>query len=173
MYPHTKKLYVMKKITIFYWAATGLFAIFMLMSAIPDMFSQKEAVDFFAKMNMPAYLLPFLGIAKALGVIAILVPGYSRIKEWAYAGLVFDLIGATYCLAASGQQVSGWIFMAAPLALAFTSYWLNHKRNKELINLLTRHRHTKRLPTPLSQPFFIPLEKSTSYSLKNRAKFKL
>ena len=118
----------MKKITVFYWAATGLFAIFMLMSAIPDILSQKEAIDFFAKMNMPAYLLPFLGIAKVLGVIAILIPGYFRIKEWAYAGLVFDLVGATYCIAASGQRSAGLTFMLVPLVFAFISYVLYHKR---------------------------------------------
>ena len=43
---------------------------------------------------MPAYLISFLSIAKILGVIAILIPGFPRIKEWAYAGLMFDLIGA-------------------------------------------------------------------------------
>ena len=117
----------MKKTKIFYWVSTLLFAAFMLMSALPNVLSQKEAVDMFAKMSLPAYLLPFLGIAKILGAIAIVIPGYPRIKEWAYAGLVFDLLGATYSIVASGQS-KGVIFMAVPIAVAFISYFFYHKR---------------------------------------------
>jgi uncharacterized membrane protein YphA (DoxX/SURF4 family) len=117
----------MKKTKILYWVFTGLFAAFMLMSAIPDIFSQQIAVDGFNKMDMPTYLLPFLGIAKALGVIAILIPGYPRIKEWAYAGLIFDLIGATYAIISSGET-NGVAFMIVPFVLAILSYIYYHKK---------------------------------------------
>jgi DoxX-like family len=53
---------------------------------------------------MPAYLIPFLSIAKLLGVIAILVPGYPRIKEWAYAGLLYDLMGLPIVTILRGKQ---------------------------------------------------------------------
>ncbi|SDJ85721.1 DoxX-like family protein [Catalinimonas alkaloidigena] len=118
----------MKKITILYWAFTGLFAFMMFGSAVPDALSVEMAQEGFKSMNMPTYLLPFLGIAKMLGVIAILVPGFPRIKEWAYAGLVFDLLGATYSIIASGQPVASWAFMALPLSLAAASYYFYHKR---------------------------------------------
>ena len=118
----------MKKLKILYWVFTGLFAAFMLSSAIPDIFTTKEAAEQFAKMQVPYYLLPFLGFAKVLGVIAILIPGNARIKEWAYAGLVIDLIGATYCIAASGLPASNWGFMIVPLTLAAISYRLYHKK---------------------------------------------
>ena len=118
----------MKKTKIFYWIFTSLFAFLMLGSAIPDIFSAQVAVEGFKQMDMPAYLLPFLGIAKLLGVVAILLPGYSRIKEWAYAGLIFDLVGATYSIIASGQATANWIFMVLPLALAAASYIFYHKR---------------------------------------------
>lgn len=121
----------MKKTKVLYWVFTGLFAAFMLMSAIPDIFSIQIAKDGFAKMDMPLYLLPFLGIAKALGVVAIVVPGYPRIKEWAYAGLIFDLIGATYAIVSSGQAVNedgGVIFMIIPITLAILSYIYYHKK---------------------------------------------
>ncbi|MEJ7685145.1 MAG: DoxX family protein [Segetibacter sp.] len=72
----------------------------------------------------------FSGIAKTLGVIAILIPGYPRIKEWAYAGLVFDLLGATYSIIASGQPAGNWMFMAIPLILAACSYTWYHKKLK-------------------------------------------
>lgn len=120
----------MKKIKIFYWVFNGLFAFLMLGSAIPDIFSQPIAIEGFQKMGMPTYLLPFLGIAKLLGVIAILVPGNSRIKEWAYAGLVFDLLGATYSIWASGHPVSNWVGMLLPVALSVLAYIFYHKKLK-------------------------------------------
>ncbi len=119
-----------KKTKIIYWIFTGLFAFMMLGSAIPDIFSVQVAVEGFQKMGMPVYLLPFLGIAKTLGVIAIVIPGYPRIKEWAYAGLVFDLLGATYSIIASGQPAGNWMFMAIPLILAAGSYTWYHKKLK-------------------------------------------
>src|SRR5688500_6281856 len=118
----------MKKTKIIYWIFTSLFAFLMLGSAIPDIFSAQIAVDGFKQMGMPAYLLPFLGVAKLLGVVAILIPGYTRIKEWAYAGLIFDLVGATYSIIASGQPTASWIFMALPLLLAAGSYIFYHKK---------------------------------------------
>jgi hypothetical protein len=118
----------MKKTKITYWVFTGLFGFLMLGSALPDIFSARVAVDGFAKMGYPAYLVPFLGIAKLLGVLAILIPGnYPRIKEWAYAGLLFDLIGATYSILSNGQPAGDWGFMALPLILAFGSYIFYHK----------------------------------------------
>ena len=118
----------MKKTKIIYWIFTSLFAFLMLGSAIPDIFSVPVAVEGFQKMGMPVYLLPFLGIAKTLGVIAILIPGYPRIKEWAYAGLVFDLLGATYSIIASGQPAANSMFMGLPLFLAAGSYTWYHKK---------------------------------------------
>ena len=124
----------MKKTKITYWVFTGLFSFLMLGSAIPDIFSARVAVEGFAKMGYPAYLLPFLGIAKLLGVLAILIPGnYPRIKEWAYAGLLFDLVGATYPILSNGQPASDWAFMFLPLILAFGSYIFYHKMQRALL----------------------------------------
>lgn len=53
-------------------------------------------------LGYPEYFIPFTGWAKLIGVIVLLIPGYGRIKEWAYAGLFFDLIAAVY----SGIAVS-------------------------------------------------------------------
>jgi hypothetical protein len=65
-----------------------------------------------------------------LGALAIVLPVRTTIKEWAYAGLVFDLIGATYSIAASGQPISSWAFMALPIILAIGSYVFYHKKLK-------------------------------------------
>lgn len=121
----------MKKTNILYWVFTGLFAFMMLGSAIPDIFSAELAKQGFAEIGMPAYLLPFLGIAKLLGVIVILVPAPARLKEWAYAGLFFDLLGATYLIAASGKPAANWAFMAIPIVLGVASYLFYHKRLRQ------------------------------------------
>ena len=119
----------MKRTNILYWTFTGFFGAFMLFSAIPDMLVVPDAVAFVSnKLGYPKYIIPFLGVAKILGVIAILVPGFPRIKEWAYAGLFFDLLGATY----SGICVDGlqpaMAFMLLPFAFEALSYVYYHKR---------------------------------------------
>jgi hypothetical protein len=120
---------VMKKTNIFYWVFTGLFAFLMLGSAIPDILSQPVAIQgMHVELGYPIYFVPFIGVAKALGVIAILVPGFPRIKEWAYAGLFFDLIGATFSILAIGKP--DWLFMVLPLALAISSYYFYQRRKR-------------------------------------------
>lgn len=119
----------MKTTNILYWIFTGLFAAFMLMSALPDIFSHPVAVQgMHTELGYPLYFIPFIGVAKTLGVIAILVPGFSRIKEWAYAGFAFDLIGATYSVFSIGK--SDWIYMLLFIAFFFVTYYLYHKRKK-------------------------------------------
>jgi uncharacterized membrane protein YphA (DoxX/SURF4 family) len=118
----------MKKIWIFYWITTGLFLLMMAFSGISSLASPEKAVEFFKTLNMPSYLISFLSIAKLLGVIAILVPGYPRLKEWAYAGLTFDLIGAVWCNYAVGKPAAEWMPILIFVALAFVSYFLYHKK---------------------------------------------
>lgn len=126
----------MKKINILYWIFNGLFALLMLGSAIPNIISDPMSVEGFRQISLPAYLLPFLGVAKALGVAAILIPGYPRLKEWAYAGLSFDLLGATYAIAAAGMPPANWAFMCISLALCAAAYSLYHKRMKRKSDLI-------------------------------------
>ena len=77
-----------------------------------------DAVAFMTALGYPPYFTPFIGVAKLLGSIAILIPGFPRIKEWAYAGLVFDLIGAVYSQIAVGMPSAGLLFMLLPFGLA-------------------------------------------------------
>lgn len=94
----------MKKTKILYWVFTILFAALMLFSAVPSIITNADSIKLMHDMlGYPVYIIPFLGIAKLLGAIAILIPGLKKIKEWAYAGLFFDLAGAVY----SGIAVAG------------------------------------------------------------------
>jgi len=65
---------------------TGLMAALMLLSAVPDVLRIPNAVITFKHLGYPPYLLVFLGTAKILGVLAVLVPGLPRIKEWVVLG---------------------------------------------------------------------------------------
>jgi hypothetical protein len=122
----------MKKTKILYWTFTGLFACSMMGFAIPDILSLPEAVKGMHEMlGYPIYLIPFLGLAKAIGVLAILIPGLPRIKEWAYAGLFIDLAGAIYSMIATGIPASNWLPVLIFVALGILSYHFYHKRLAE------------------------------------------
>ena len=115
----------MKKTKTIYWIITGIFSSFMLFSAIPDILSVPDAVKFMNHLGYPNYFIPFIGIAKLLGIIVILIPGYPKLKEWAYAGLFFDLLGATYSLIRSDGVLLETSFMLLPMIFLFASYILN------------------------------------------------
>lgn len=118
----------MKKIGITYWVFTGFAAAFMVMSAIPDLLRVPGALGVIAHLGYPAYLLPFLGIAKLLGVAALLAPRFPRVKEWAYAGLIFDLVGAFYSHLSVGDGPGNWSFSIIGLVLVSGSYFFYQRK---------------------------------------------
>jgi uncharacterized membrane protein YphA (DoxX/SURF4 family) len=121
-----------KSTTILYWIFTGLLAALMFMSAVQSIMQTHDSVDLIStQLRYPDYMVPFLGWAKLLGAIAILIPGFPRIKEWAYAGLAFDLIGATYSAMAAGNSHGKWVFMFIFFVPLIGSYIFYHKKLKE------------------------------------------
>jgi uncharacterized membrane protein YphA (DoxX/SURF4 family) len=127
----------MKKINIIYWTATIICAALMLASSIPDVMNVPDAVKFMSQLGYPPYFTPFIGWLKILGITAILVPGFPRLKEWAYAGLAFDLIGATYSQIAIGTPASGWAMMSIFFIPLIASYMSYHKRQQARLALAT------------------------------------
>jgi hypothetical protein len=94
-----------KKQTILYWTFTILFALLMLFTAVGGLQPSEGAVKIMHDgMGYPVYFIRFVSVAKIVGAIAILVPSFNRIKEWAYAGLFFDLIAAIYSGVASAGK---------------------------------------------------------------------
>ena len=83
-----------KRNRIIYWIATGLLALGMLQSGIFAVLRTKQWVDLVTSLGYPVYFLTILGVWKILGVIAILVPRFPLLKEWAYAGFFFAMTGA-------------------------------------------------------------------------------
>lgn len=118
---------ISKRDKIVYWVCTGLFSAFMLSSAIPNLMQAQEWTEIFKALGYPLYLLPFLGTAKLLGAITLLIPGIPRLKEWAYAGFTFNLSGAIY----SGISVGGFdpkmLVLLVPIGLGIVSYLYHRK----------------------------------------------
>lgn len=83
-----------KRNKIIYWVATLWLSLGMLSTGIVQLIKMEEEVDMMEHLGYPVYLLSILGIWKILGVVAILLPKYPLVKEWAYAGFLFLMSGA-------------------------------------------------------------------------------
>lgn len=121
----------MKKINIIYWIFTGLLLALMLSSVIgtfADPAGSKAMVT--DHLGYPKYFGELLAVAKALGIIALLIPGYPTIKEWAYAGFAFDLIFACCSFIAVGDPVKNWAPFIIFFAIFIVSYIYFHKKLK-------------------------------------------
>ncbi|MGW9127052.1 DoxX family protein [Paenibacillus chitinolyticus] len=80
--------------TIAYWIVTLLLVISITLSGIGQLMRYGGNVDLVKNIGFPLYVTSILGTWKLLGVIAIIVPGFPRLKEWAYAGIFFLMTGA-------------------------------------------------------------------------------
>ena len=113
-----------------YWIFTGLLGTLIVAASIPDIVRSREAVEIFQHLGYPTYLLPFLGLAKLLGVVAVVGPWFNFLKEWAYAGLTFDLLGALYSHLSVSDGPDRWIFALAGLVLLAASYILFRQQDR-------------------------------------------
>lgn len=92
-----------KRNKIIYWVATLWLSLGMASTGIVQMMHVKEEVDMFSQLGYGTNFLTLLGVWKILGVIAVLAPGLTLIKEWAYAGFFFAMTGAMYSHIAVGN----------------------------------------------------------------------
>lgn len=121
----------MKGLKITYWVVTVLFAAFMIFTAIPNITSNADSVKLIhTDLGFPLHFIPFIGVAKLVGSLVILIPGLLRIKEWAYAGLFFDLSGAAYSAIATWGFDPSMIIMFVFCGFCLASYFLYHRYEK-------------------------------------------
>jgi uncharacterized membrane protein YphA (DoxX/SURF4 family) len=102
---------------IAYWVTTILVA-FSMSGGIAQLMRVPGVVEGFVRLGYPPYFVTILGFWKVAGAIAILVPGFPRLKEWAYAGIFFDLTGAAASCAAVGGYGAYGFHVIVPLLLA-------------------------------------------------------
>ncbi len=93
-----------KRDKIIYWVSTLWLALGMTSTGIVQVMKMKEEADMFTHLGFPLYLLTILGVWKLLGVVAVLVPKFPLIKEWAYAGFFFAMSGAVFSHVAMGDE---------------------------------------------------------------------
>jgi len=102
-----------------YWICTGLIVFVFLPGGILQTMRAPQNVEGFAKLGLPVWFVVVLGVWKILGAIAVVAPRFPLVKEWAYAGMFFDLTGAAVANAAIG---SVWWHVAAPLYIIVILY---------------------------------------------------
>ena len=85
-----------------YWVTTALLALELVLGGVWDVLRVPQVHVIIDRLGYPPYFLVLLGIWKLLGAVAVIVPRFPRLKEWAYAGVVFDLTGALVSNLASG-----------------------------------------------------------------------
>lgn len=86
----------MKRDKIIYWVSTGLVSLSFLMASVMYLIQSPELMNSFAALGFPMYFVMILGTAKLLGALAIVNPWVPKLREWAYAGFTFILIGAVW-----------------------------------------------------------------------------
>ena len=107
---------------IIYWIATALLAFGMLASGISQLLHIKEMDELIAHVGYPLYFMYIIGTWKILGVIAILVPRFPLLKEWAYAGFFFLMTGALIshlAMGDGGNAIFGPLFQTIFVVLSW------------------------------------------------------
>jgi DoxX-like family len=107
-----------------YWIVTALMGLFMASGALFDVANTADAVRLITGLGYPGYLVRFLGALKLAGIAAIVIGRFPRLKQWAYAGLVFDTGGALYSHYSVGSATKDWIPALLGLMLVGASYGL-------------------------------------------------
>jgi uncharacterized membrane protein YphA (DoxX/SURF4 family) len=77
-----------------YWIITTTLALALLSGGFAGLIQRPENVEFMTHLGYPVYFGMIIGFWKVLGGVAILSPGFPRLKEWAYAGIFFNMTGA-------------------------------------------------------------------------------
>lgn len=121
-----------KRDKVIYWIATVWLSLGMLSTGIVQVLQLKEETAFILKLGYPPYFLGILGVSKILGVIAILIPGFRLLKEWAYAGFFFTMVGAIYSHVAVGHTFIDYGGPLLLLVLTFLSWYFRPASRKAI-----------------------------------------
>lgn len=115
---------------IIYWIATVWLSLGMVSTGIVQLLKMEQDTARMAELHYPTYLLTLLGIWKLLGVIAVLIPRFPVLKEWAYAGFFFAMSGAAFSHVASGSPLSEIFPSLLLLVLTVVSWYFRPAERK-------------------------------------------
>ncbi|MEQ8688995.1 MAG: DoxX family protein [Imperialibacter sp.] len=117
-----------QKIT--YWIATVWLALGMTSTGIVQLIKMQEEVEKMAQLGYPSYILTILGPLKLLGVVAVLVPKFPLLKEWAYAGFFFNMVGAIFSHVAADSDPMELFGPTLLLVLTVVSWYFRPSSRK-------------------------------------------
>lgn len=112
-----------KRNKIIYWVATIWLSLGMVSTGIVQIISMEEEAQKMTELGYPSYFLTIIGVWKILGVLAVLIPKYPLIKEWAYAGFFFLMTGAIFSHLAAGDNAAEYFGPALLLLLTAISWY--------------------------------------------------
>jgi uncharacterized membrane protein YphA (DoxX/SURF4 family) len=112
----------MKRDKILYWIFTGLVSLGFAASSIMYLTNSPQLVEGFKFLGLPQYLIPILGVAKLTGALALINPWFPKLKEWAYAGFTFTLIGASWSHIATNTPFTAPLLFFALVAISYFFY---------------------------------------------------
>ncbi|CAN5871619.1 DoxX family protein [soil metagenome] len=119
-----------KRNKIIYWIATSWLALGMLSTGIVQLVMLEEETAMMTRLGYPLYLLTILGIWKILGVVAVLIPRFPLVKEWAYTGFFFAMSGAVFSHAACGDDAKEFFGPVLLLLLTVVSWYFRPAERK-------------------------------------------
>lgn len=122
-----------KRNKIIYWISTIWLALGMLSTGIVQLLKSKEEVANITQLGYPVYFLTLIGIWKILGVIAVLIPKFALLKEWAYAGFFFAMSGAIFSHIISGNSVNEIFPPLLLLVLTVVSWYFRPADRKTIL----------------------------------------
>jgi len=117
---------------IAYWITTALAAFVFLSGGAADLARPSFATEGMVHLGYPVYFMIILGVWKVLGGVAILIPRFPLLKEWAYAGMFFDLSGAAASHAACGDPAAKIATPLMILAIVIAS-WALRRESRTLV----------------------------------------
>ena len=119
-----------KRKLIWYWIITALLSFCIFFGGLAQTLQLPDVIKGFKPLGYPTYFISLIGIWKMLGVVAILVPGFKLLKEWAYAGIFFTMTGAVISHIASNDIHPQIISPAVLAVFAVLSWYLRPARRK-------------------------------------------
>lgn len=117
---------------IIYWISTLWLSLGMVSTGLVQLFRQNEQADYITDLGFPEFSLTLLSIWKILGVIVLLIPKFTLLKEWAYAGFFFAMSGAVYSHIVAGDPVNE-IFPSLLLLILTLISWYFRPTNRKII----------------------------------------
>lgn len=123
-----------KRKLIWYWIITGLLSFCLFSGGLAQALQLPDVLKGFKPLGYPTYFISLIGIWKMLGIIAILIPGFKLLKEWAYAGLFFTMTGAVISHLASNDIHPQIVAPAVFAVFTVLSWYLRPASRKISVN---------------------------------------